>query len=184
PDPHPLPEPHPPQQPRHRRRHRPAVTALTVGTLGVTALVLAAVLLPPQRPGLPDAAAGASEKPVRNPGCAAATCAGKDPLRMGCGGAGMVTTVRTVTAPDGRQLELRHGALCQAVWVRAAGLRPGDHVEVSAPGTEAPQELRATDLDVGKYVATPMAPAPEGPAGARFCVTPATPNEAGRLCFD
>lgn len=108
-------------------------------------------------------------------------------------GAGMVTDLRTDTGPGGRQLELRYGALCEAVWVRASGLRPGDRVELLVPGVAEPQEVRAGDLDVGKYVATPMAPVLRGTAGIRSCVTPERPAEArsasaepaaeARVCF-
>ncbi|MEV8535958.1 helix-turn-helix domain-containing protein [Streptomyces sp. NPDC051211] len=160
--------------------------AVVVGALCVTLLAAAAASTGPAllRGSGPQASPAAeSEKPVRNPGCAAAGCAGKDPLRMGCGGAGMVTTVLTGTAPGGRQLELRHGEMCQAVWVRASGLKAGDRVEVSVPGSPAPEELRVTDRDLGRYLATPMTPAAKGPAGARFCLTPGSPAEGGRVCF-
>ncbi|MET9852298.1 helix-turn-helix domain-containing protein [Streptomyces sp. NPDC006450] len=178
-------------EPGTRPRAEPAApgrpwVAVAVGALCVAVLATASVLLlrGAGRGADPaDPADPASEKPIRNPGCLAASCAGKDPLSMACGGAGMVTTALTATAPGGRQLELRHGELCQAVWVRASGLKDGDRVELSVPDGPAPQELRVTVRDVGKYVATPMVPAVEGPAGARFCLTPGSPAEGGRVCF-
>lgn len=157
---------------------------LTGSVLGGVLLVLTAGLLLSRESGPRQAGdAGPAEKVIRNPGCAGAGCAGKDPVRMGCGGAGMVTALRTDTGPGARQLELRYGALCEAVWVRASGLRPGDRVELIVPGVADPQEVRAGDLDVGQYVATPMVPVPRGTAGIRSCVTPGQPAAEARVCF-
>ncbi|WP_407840941.1 helix-turn-helix domain-containing protein [Streptomyces sp. DSM 116496] len=157
---------------------------LSGSVLGGVLLVLTAGLLLSRESGPRQAGdPGPAERMIRNPGCAGAGCAGKDPVRMGCGGAGMVTALRTDTGPGGRQLELRYGALCEAVWVRASGLRPGDRVELIVPGVADPQEVRAGDLDVGKYVATPMVPALRGTAGIRSCVTPGEPAAEARVCF-
>lgn len=166
---------------RGGRRRR---LVLTASALGGVVLVMTAMLLLPRGSGPRHADdAGTPEKPIRNPGCTAASCAGKDPLRMGCGGAGMVTSLRTDTGPGARQLELRYGALCQAVWVRASGLQPGDRIELFVPGAPEPQQLRVSDVDVGQYVATPMAPVPQGTAGTRSCVTPGNPADGDRVCF-
>ncbi|MFJ7271893.1 helix-turn-helix domain-containing protein [Streptomyces sp. NPDC099050] len=162
-----------------RRRTVPAVAAVGGITLIVTASLL---LLRGSGPQHADGA-GSTEKPIRNPGCSAASCAGKDPVRMGCGGAGMVTDLRTDAGPGTRQLELRYGALCQAVWVRTSGLRPGDHVELFVPGVPEPQELWVSEADLGRYAATPMAPVPRGTAGVRSCVTPGDPADGDRVCF-
>ncbi|MCY0950488.1 hypothetical protein [Streptomyces sp. H27-S2] len=95
----------------------------------------------------------------------------------------MVTSLRTDTGPGLRQLELRYGELCQAVWVRTSGLQPGDRVELFVPGVPEPQELRVSDGQLGKYVATPMVPVPQGTAGIRSCVTPGNPADGTRVCF-
>ncbi|MCM1966564.1 helix-turn-helix domain-containing protein [Streptomyces sp. G1] len=163
------------------RRRRLVLTGSVLG--GVLLVLTAALLLLRESGPRQTGDAGPAEKMIRNPGCAGAGCAGKDPVRMGCGGAGMVTALRTDTGPGDRQLELRYGALCEAVWVRASGLKPGDRVEVIVPGVADPQEVRAGDLDVGKYVATPMVPVPRGTAGIRSCVTPGQPAAEARVCF-
>lgn len=157
---------------------------LAASVLGGVALVVTASLLLLRGAGPRHSDDSATtEKPIRNPGCSAAGCAGKDPVRMGCGGAGMVTSLRTDTGPGTRQLELRYGALCQAVWVRASGLQPGDHVELFVPGVPEPQELWVSEADLGQYAATPMAPVPQGTSGTHACVTPGDPADGARVCF-
>ncbi|GHI84985.1 helix-turn-helix domain-containing protein [Streptomyces xanthophaeus] len=176
------PAPLPVPGPGTRRRRRVVLAASVLG--GIVVLMVTAGLLLPQGSGPRHAeGAGTKEAPIRNPGCAATSCAGKDPVRMGCGGAGMVTSLRTDTGPGTRQLELRYGELCQAVWVRASGLQPGDRVEVFVPGVPEPQELWVSHVDLGKYVATPMVPVPQGTAGTRSCITPGNPAGADRICF-
>ncbi|MFG2752021.1 helix-turn-helix domain-containing protein [Streptomyces xanthophaeus] len=168
--------------PGARRRRWMVLAASVLGGI-VVLLVAAGLLLPPGSGPRHADDTGTTEKPIRNPGCAAASCAGKDPVRMGCGGAGMVTSLRTDAGPGTRQLELRYGELCQAVWVRASGLQPGDRVEVFVPGVPEPQELWVSHVDLGKYVATPMVPVPQGTAGTRSCITPGNPAGADRVCF-
>ncbi|WP_246042696.1 MULTISPECIES: XRE family transcriptional regulator [Streptomyces] len=163
------------------RRWRPAAAA--AGAVCAAALAAGAALLALRGPEPERASAGPEEKPIRNPGCAAQSCVGQDPTRMGCGGAGMVDTVHAADAAGGRHLELRHGGMCQAVWVRASGLAAGDRVELSLPDFAQPQVLVMAERDVGNYVSTPMAPAAEGPAGARMCVLPAGAPEDARVCF-
>ncbi|MFD3675497.1 helix-turn-helix domain-containing protein [Streptomyces sp. NPDC058613] len=165
-----------------RLRGRVVVT-VSVLLGGIALMVTAGLLLPRGSAPRHGDDAGATEKPIRNPGCAAASCAGQDPVRMACGGAGMVTNLRTDTGPGLRQLELRYGELCQAVWVRTSGLQPGDRVELFVPGVPEPQELRVSDGQLGKYVATPMVPVPQGTAGIRSCVTPGNPADGTRVCF-
>ncbi|WP_327303132.1 helix-turn-helix domain-containing protein [Streptomyces sp. NBC_01298] len=163
------------------RRRRTVLAASAVG--GITLIVTASLLLPRGSGPRHSDGAGTTEKPIRNPGCSAASCTGKDPVRMGCGGAGMVTDLRTDTGPGSRQLELRYGALCRAVWVRTSGLQPGDHVELFVAGVPDPQELWVSEADLGRYAATPMAAVPQGTAGTRSCVTPGNPADGARVCF-
>ncbi|MFF3396734.1 helix-turn-helix domain-containing protein [Streptomyces sp. NPDC002669] len=110
-----------------------------------------------------------TEPPVRNPGCRADGCEGKNPVAMGCGGAGMITTLATHIASDGRRLELRHAALCRTLWVRTTGLRPGDRVELSLPTGRTQQVTATGGRDTGQYLATPMAAGDSG-AGTRICL--------------
>ncbi|CAL9444400.1 hypothetical protein SUDANB120_02309 [Streptomyces sp. enrichment culture] len=163
------------------RRWRPAAAA--AGAVCAAALAAGAALLALRGPEPERAAAGPEEKPIRNPGCAAESCTGQDPTRMGCGGAGMVDTVLAADAAGGRHLELRHGGMCRAVWVRASGLAAGDRVELSVPGGAQPQVLLMSEGALGTYVSTPMAAAAKGPAGARMCLLPAGAAEAARVCF-
>ncbi|MEE1808443.1 helix-turn-helix domain-containing protein [Streptomyces sp. BE133] len=129
-----------------------AVAAAVAGVAAACLAVLAFV------GGSPDEQARtATEPPVRNHGCRADTCEGKSAVAMGCGAAGMITTLATHTASDGRRLELRHAKLCHAVWVRATGLMPGDRVELSLPAGRTQSVTAEGSLDAGRYLATPMA---------------------------
>ncbi|MFE7109274.1 helix-turn-helix domain-containing protein [Streptomyces sp. NPDC057575] len=120
--------------------------------------------------GRPDGRARAATEPlVRNPGCRAAGCEGRSPVAMGCGGAGMITTLATHTASGGRRLELRHAQLCHTLWVRTTGLLPGDRVELSLPTGHTQQVTAEGGRDTGQYLATPMAAGDSG-AGARICL--------------
>ncbi|MCX4847437.1 XRE family transcriptional regulator [Streptomyces sp. NBC_00893] len=120
--------------------------------------------------GEPDGRSRAATEPlVRNPGCRAAGCEGRSPVAMGCGGAGMITTLATHTASGGRRLELRHAQLCHTVWVRTTGLLPGDRVELSLPTGHTQQVTAEGGRDAGQYLATPMAAGDSG-AGTRICL--------------
>lgn len=173
------PDPDPVPGPGGRRRR----VILAFAVLGGIVLVVTAGLLPRGSGPRQAADSGTSEGPIRNPGCAGVSCTGKDPVRMGCGGVGMVTGLRTDTAPGARRLELRHGELCQAVWVRASGLRPGDRVELLVPGVPEPARVLVGDTDLGQYVATPMLPVLQGTTGIRSCVTPGDLSVADQVCF-
>ncbi|MFF9566781.1 helix-turn-helix domain-containing protein [Streptomyces sp. NPDC014685] len=148
--------------------------AVGAAVIGVVAAGLAGSALlgaGSARPGTePDGRSHAVTEPlVRNPGCRADGCEGKDPVVMGCGGAGMITTLATHTASGGRRLELRHAALCHTLWVRTTGLRPGDRVELSLP-TGHTQRVTATGgRDTRQYLATPMTAGDSG-AGSRICL--------------
>ncbi|MFE7614592.1 helix-turn-helix domain-containing protein [Streptomyces sp. NPDC057496] len=147
-----------------------AVVGVVVAGLAGTALLGAGTARPGAEPdtGRPQAV---TEPPVRNPGCRADGCEGKNPVAMGCGGAGMITTLATHTASGGRRLELRHAALCRTLWVRTTGLRPGDRVELSLP-TGRTQQVTATAAGghgTRQYLATPMAAGDSG-AGTRICL--------------
>ncbi|GAA4904180.1 helix-turn-helix domain-containing protein [Streptomyces coeruleoprunus] len=151
---------------RHRRT-RPTAVVLVLVSLGVLvgAALFAVLALLPGKGGEP-----VREPLLRNPGCSGRTCEGKDPLAMGCGGAGMVTTLATRTAEGGRRLELRHAELCGTIWVRTTGLRAGDTVELTLPDGRR----RRIDVDgpgdTGRYLVTTMAAADLPADGVRVCL--------------
>ncbi|MEV5198501.1 helix-turn-helix domain-containing protein [Streptomyces sp. NPDC053720] len=141
--------------------------AVAGAVAGVAAACLAVVAF---LGGRPDGRSRAATEPlVRNPGCRAVSCEGRSPVAMGCGGAGMITTLATHTASGGRRLELRHARLCHTVWVRTTGLLPGDRVELSLPTGHTQQVTAEGGRDAGQYLATPMAAGDSG-AGARICL--------------
>ncbi|GGV89714.1 hypothetical protein GCM10015535_44160 [Streptomyces gelaticus] len=148
-----------------RVRVRRWVVAAVVA--GVVAAGLAVPALIGQRPD--GQALAAAEPLVRNPGCSGDTCEGKSPVAMGCGGAGMITTLATHTASGGQRLELRHARLCRTVWVRTTGLLPGDRVVLSLPTGRTQQVTAEGSRDAGQYLATPMTAGTSG-AGARICL--------------
>ncbi|MGW2179075.1 helix-turn-helix domain-containing protein [Streptomyces sp. NPDC001732] len=145
-----------------------AVVATVATAVGVVAAGLAVSDSPGGEPGAGRPTA-VTEPPVRNPGCRADGCEGKNPVAMGCGGAGMITTLATHTASGGRRLELRHAELCRTLWVRTTGLLPGDRVELSLPTGHTQQVTAVGGRDAGQYLATPMA-AGDSKAGARICL--------------
>ncbi|MEU8705982.1 helix-turn-helix domain-containing protein [Streptomyces sp. NPDC048565] len=147
-----------------RRRWSAAVTVLVVGA------VAAGLGLPALLGGKPEGGSrGAAEPLVRNPGCRADACEGHNAVAMGCGGAGMITTLATHTAADGRRLELRHAELCHALWVRATGLTQGDRIELTLPTGRAQQAVADGSGAPGGYLATPMAAGNSG-TGTRICL--------------
>ncbi|MFB6991543.1 helix-turn-helix domain-containing protein [Streptomyces sp. NPDC056230] len=141
--------------------------AVAAAVAGVAAACLAVLAF---TGGSPDEQARTgTEPPVRNVGCRGDSCEGKSPVAMGCGAAGMITTLATHTAAGGRRLELRHAELCHAVWVRATGLVPGDRVELSLPAGRTQSVTAEGSLDAGRYLATPMASG-DNRAGTRICL--------------
>ncbi|MEV8452713.1 helix-turn-helix domain-containing protein [Streptomyces sp. NPDC052095] len=168
-----------PEEPEDRPEGAPAVRsgvvwwAVAAAVVGVVAVGAAAGVLAGGSPEEPDRSGrtvAATEQAVRNPGCRGESCEGSNPVAMGCGGAGMVTTLATHTAVGGRRLELRHAALCHAVWVRTTGLRPGDKVELSLSAGRSQQVTAVGARDAGQYLSTPMAAGDSG-AGTRICLT-------------
>ncbi|MET8860399.1 DUF2690 domain-containing protein [Streptomyces sp. NPDC004579] len=148
------------------------------GVVGVLVLVAAAVYLT-RGAGEADVA-GASKRPVASvsprpdlpPGveCGGASCAGKDPETMGCGGR-FATTVTSVTV-GGALVEVRYSETCGAAWARVTSAGVGDRVEVSAgAGGSASASAKQTAVvgtDVDTY--TPMV-AVKGAGDVRACVT-------------
>ncbi|QKW07135.1 helix-turn-helix domain-containing protein [Streptomyces sp. NA04227] len=159
-----------------RARRAWVAAAACVAALAVLASVVALVTVVRR-----DGDAGtAAPSPQYAPGCTGRSCEGKDPKKMGCGGYGMTTTPLRRTLPGGRRIEVRHGTACGAVWARAMGLRLGDEVRVTVPGS-TPKLFRAkTPADTRDYRATPMTPA-RTTKGVRLCLLPGDSQPA--QCF-
>ncbi|MER7170652.1 helix-turn-helix domain-containing protein [Streptomyces mesophilus] len=154
-----------------RAEHRRPKAALTLAS---AAAALAATLTLALTLTTTGGDARPTPPPSAAPGCTGRTCEGQDPVRMGCGGADMVTTLATHTAGD-RRVELRYGRPCAAVWARAAHLRKGDRVDVTLPG-RPPKQVVAQGGP--RYAATPMTAG--DPSRATVCLTPA---DGSRRCF-
>ncbi|WP_225858844.1 helix-turn-helix domain-containing protein [Streptomyces albicerus] len=157
------------------------VLLVAAGGCLVAALCVAVLLVPGERAEQAAMPPATYAPPATySPGCTGATCDGRDPADMGCGGQSMVTSAAERTLAGGQRVELRYGEVCRAVWARASRLRVGDRVEVSRPGAP-PRNVRAADKDDTEgYLATPMTAADDGPSGARVCLVPA---DGERVCF-
>ncbi|MEU8791960.1 DUF2690 domain-containing protein [Streptomyces sp. NPDC048643] len=111
-------------------------------------------------------AVSASTQPDLPPGvkCAGASCTGRDPENMGCGGE-LATTTTSVTVGT-TLVEVRYSKTCGAAWARITQAARGDRVDVSS-GTAAKQ-TGAVDADPDAY--TPMV-AVKDAGDARACAT-------------
>ncbi|MGW0971631.1 DUF2690 domain-containing protein [Streptomyces sp. NPDC002516] len=145
-------------------RRRRLWTVSLAAVLGVLAVVGAVVWFGrggggTASAGVPKAsAASVSARPDLPPGvkCVGASCAGKDPELMGCGGR-LATTATSVTV-GGALVEVRYSATCGVAWARVAraGVARagvGDRVEVSSPGAAG---ARAAVAGADVYTYTPM----------------------------
>ncbi|WP_328728658.1 helix-turn-helix domain-containing protein [Streptomyces griseoaurantiacus] len=117
------------------RWRRPAV--LLTALAGTLAVVLGAVWLtsdgerrPEARPRAKTPAAAASTAPSLPAGvrCAGDDCVGKDPERMGCGGARARTTTSVTVGTT--LVEVRYSEVCSAAWGRIVRAARGDRVTV------------------------------------------------------
>jgi len=117
------------------RRRRPVL--LLTAVAGTLALVLGAVWLtsdggrrPEARPRARTPAAAASTVPTLPAGvrCAGDACVGKDPERMGCGGARARTTTSVTVGTT--LVEVRYSEVCGAAWGRITRAARGDRVTV------------------------------------------------------
>ncbi|OKK08173.1 hypothetical protein AMK26_03890 [Streptomyces sp. CB03234] len=141
-----------------------AAVALSLAVLGVS---MAGTRQDPPR--------AAAEPPVRNPGCTAEACEGRNPVDMGCGGSGMVQTLARRTASEGRRLELRHAEVCRALWVRATGLEAGDRVELRLSDGRLQYVTAEAGPEAGRYLSTPMSSdTGTGTTGVRVCLKAAS----------
>ncbi|MER6123971.1 DUF2690 domain-containing protein [Streptomyces sp. NPDC001795] len=159
--------------PSEGARRKRQLTMFLAGVLGALVVIAAAFYLTggdgKKSQGAPKSSAtSASPNPDLPAGvkCSGASCTGKDPENMGCGG----TQARTTTsATVGTTLvEVRYNKTCGAAWARITRAAQGDRVDVSA-GTSAKQTGSVTAAgDTDAY--TPMV-AVKDAAGAKACVT-------------
>ncbi|MGK5642582.1 helix-turn-helix domain-containing protein [Streptomyces sp. URMC 126] len=113
------------------------------------------------------------------PGCHGQECEGADAQAMGCGAQGLPVTLVSRRSHGGQRIEIRYAEKCGAVWAKATGLRLGDRVELTLPGTH-PKEVRAASRrDTEVYLSTAMT-ATDAPRRARACLRPA---EGAEECF-
>jgi hypothetical protein len=154
-----------------RRRQR--MLMFVAGLVGTLLVIAAAFYLTGGNDRKPDAAPGPSvTSPSPDPGlpagvkCAGASCTGKDPEAMGCGGTLAATTTSVTVGTT--LVEVRYSKTCAAAWARITRAARGDTVEVSAAGAVG-QAGSVTDTgDTDAY--TPMVAVRNG-ATAKACVT-------------
>lgn len=128
------------------------------GVVGALVVVAAAVYLTQggdekDAGGMPKTpAASASVQPDLPPGvkCSGASCTGKDPENMGCGGE-LAKTTNSVTVGTAL-VEVRYSKTCGAAWARVTQAAAGDRVEVSSGA--AAKQTGLVDADADAY--TPM----------------------------
>jgi hypothetical protein len=155
-----------------RRKRRLAM--FLAGVVGALVVVAAAVYLTrggedgaaDGRPKTPPASA--SVQPDLPPGvkCGGASCTGKDPENMGCGGE-LAKTATSVTVGT-TLVEVRYSKTCGAAWARIAQAAAGDRVEVSSGAAAKQTGVVGGDADVDAY--TPMV-AVKDAGDATACVT-------------
>ncbi|MET8133362.1 DUF2690 domain-containing protein [Streptomyces sp. NPDC005251] len=153
-----------------RRKRR--LTMFLAGVVGALVVVAAAVYLTQggekkDAGGTPKTpAASASAQPDLPPGvkCGGASCTGKDPEKMGCGG----QLARTTTSVTVRTtlVEVRYSKTCGTAWARITQAAVGDRVEVSSGS--AAKQTAAVDTDADAY--TPMV-AVKDAGDAKACAT-------------
>ncbi|MFF3909111.1 DUF2690 domain-containing protein [Streptomyces sp. NPDC001848] len=155
-----------------RARRKRQLTMFVAGLLGALLVIAAAFYLT----GGNDKKAAAPKPSATSPSpdadlppgvkCAGASCTGKDPEAMGCGGtqAGTSTSVTVGTT----LVEVRYSRTCGAAWARITQATQGDTVEVSAAGAKKQTGSVTTAGDTDAY--TPMV-AVKGGSAAKACVT-------------
>jgi hypothetical protein len=98
--------------------------------------------------------------------CSGASCTGKDPENMGCGGT-LAKSTTSVTVGT-TLVEVRYSKTCGAAWARITRAAQGDTVEVTASGAARQTGSVTAAGDTDAY--TPMV-AVKDAAGAKACVT-------------
>ncbi|MEU5509900.1 helix-turn-helix domain-containing protein [Streptomyces fungicidicus] len=177
----------PPKEPEHDagngaarpRRHRRRLALGAVTALAAAVVAAAAVSLPDRDSGRPAAPVSPALDPA--PGCHGDGCDGRDPDGMACGLPGRADALgpphRTGT---GARVEIRYSTVCAAAWGRVWHARPGDTVEVTAPGARPRSVVVRTPADTRVYRFTPMiGGAPR--TGLRLCFLPA--GGTSRECY-
>jgi hypothetical protein len=153
-----------------RRKRR--LTMFLAGVVGALVVVAAAAYLTrggekKDAGGTPKtSAASVSAQPDLPPGvkCAGASCTGKDPEKMGCGGQ-LARTTTSVTVGT-TLVEVRYSKTCGTAWARITQAVVGDRVDVSSGA--AAKQTAAVDRDADAY--TPMV-AVKDAGDAKACAT-------------
>ncbi|MYV46098.1 XRE family transcriptional regulator [Streptomyces sp. SID2888] len=155
-----------------RRRRR--LTLFLTGLAGAAVVIAAVFQLTGgdhEKPGTAvpkPSPTAASPSPDLPPGvkCSGASCTGKDPEDMGCGGT-RATTATSITLGT-TLVEVRYSTTCGAAWARITRATLGDAVQVSTSGAarQTASVIEAGDTDA--Y--TPMLAVAEASA-AQACAT-------------
>ncbi|MFD7969175.1 helix-turn-helix domain-containing protein [Streptomyces clavifer] len=160
-----------PDRPEGAGGGRRTLTMFLVGVVGALLVIAAAVLLtdlggngggkavasPSGGPGT-----GAQELPA-GVGCSGASCTGRDPEAMGCGGQSADTVARATVGST--PVEVRYSRTCGAAWARITQAAPGDTVRISAGRSG---QDGTVDADADAY--TPMV-AVRKASDAKACAT-------------
>ncbi|GAA3032403.1 hypothetical protein GCM10010448_13040 [Streptomyces glomeratus] len=155
------------------RPYKRRLVMFLAGMAGALAVIAAVFLLTGGNGNRPTAsperaATSASALPELPSGvkCGGASCTGRDPEKMGCGGT-LARSTSSVTVGT-TLVEVRYSRTCGAAWARITRAARGDRIEVSAggPARQTGSVTEATDTDA--Y--TPML-AVKDPAAAKACVT-------------
>ncbi|MFJ5269792.1 DUF2690 domain-containing protein [Streptomyces sp. NPDC088358] len=149
----------------HRHLGTPVMAGVALGCAVVVGLVVA--LWPGQ---------GGSSQPA--PRCHGAACDGKSPASTFCGL--QLTTLATIHATDGAEIEVRYSPRCETVWARVTQSQVGDRIDITVPGGRVRAAQVTDELDAQAYVYTPMVAVGSG-RDVRTCLTLAHGDV--RQCF-
>jgi hypothetical protein len=167
-----------PASPAAARRSAPRARML-LAAAGAVALAAALCVTALLHTG-EDASGNAALSALPAAGCHAQSCAGKNPMIMGCAAPGQARRLgssrRTRT---GARLSFSFSARCDTAWALMWNTRVGDVLQVSLSGG-APQRVKVADaFDADAPLFTPMIDG-RNLAGLQACLTPA----GGRMeCF-
>ncbi|MYV39646.1 DUF2690 domain-containing protein [Streptomyces sp. SID1328] len=153
----------PPTAQRHLRT--PVIAAVALGYAVVAGLVVALWPGP-----------GGSSQPA--PRCHGAACEGKSPASTFCGL--QSTTLATIHATNGAELDVRYSPRCETVWARVTQSQVGEQIDITVPGGHIRAAQVTDQLDAQAYVYTPMVALGSG-RDVRACLTPV--HGGVRQCF-
>ncbi|WP_405833373.1 DUF2690 domain-containing protein [Streptomyces sp. NBC_01176] len=149
----------------HRLPRTPVMAGVALGCAVVAGLVVALWPGP-----------GGSSAPA--PRCHGAACDGRSPASTFCGL--QLTTLATVHATGGAELDVRYSPRCETVWARVTQSQVGDRIDITVPGGHVRAAQVTDKLDAQAYVYTPMV-AVGSAHDVRTCLTLA--RGGVRQCF-